>query len=139
MNAERAPGQQGEANRTPQPPEAEATATRPSPGSSAADDMETGQASYGNSGETGNDLGQGPRPQQGPDEGMFGTSAEDVGNSNPDATADPADQQDPVGQAFADQGQGAPDDDVADVTKDDGTAAIERSQGHETDIEGIRL
>lgn len=149
MNAdERSSGQQGYGQQSPQQSQSQDQQTgRQNPdqqisgqqqGQQASAEqggsMASGQASYGNSGDTGtlsqnsSDLGQqsdmGQSGQQ-QDSGLFSGSEDDMGSSGD--------------QNFADQGQGALNEDR--MGSDEGTTdiEIERSQGRESDIEGSSL
>ena len=157
--------------------------------------MATGQASYGNSGETGtdtlsqnsssfgqdSDLGQSSQSGesgQGRDTRLFSGSGDDMGSSSGggetgrpgvdgsmdtssqsgttnvggstgrsgiegslDSSDQTTGQQGSGDQDFADQGQGAMNEDLMGSDDDSGTTDIEveRSQGRESDIEGSSL
>lgn len=115
----------------------------------AQDDESTGQASYGNSGEsdTGtisqniSDTGQEADLGQSDDPKLFSGSDDDLGGSA--SSGQQGGESDASGmrstdQSFADQGQGAM---LEDTKGSDGTTDIEveRSQGRESDIEGSSL
>lgn len=190
MNAdERTPGQQGENENQLTGRQQQQTEQQPSTGQGVS--ASTGQASYGNSGETdadtlsqnstslgqdsdlgqSNQTGQAGQTGQSSDSGLFSGSNDDLGTSSAgtgrtgiegsiddpnlsdkdlggstgrsgiDGSLDEADQQTPRDQDFADQGQGALNEDAMGSAKDRGTTDIEaeRSQGRESDIEGSSL
>jgi hypothetical protein len=151
----------------------------------------TGQASYGNSGETGTDTlsqnsssfgqdsdlgqsnqtGQSQQSGQGSSNGLFSGSGNDMGTSSAgtgrlgiegsldgsnqsgndmggstgrsgtEGSMSETGQQGSGDQNFADQGQGALNEDTMGSDQDRGTTDIEveRSQGRESDIEGSSL
>jgi hypothetical protein len=127
--------------------------------------MATGQASYGNSGEAttlsqnsssfgqDSDLGQSDQSQQsseGSDSSLFRGSDDDLGSAGSGQAGGGGDvggsgqiagQQGSGDQDFADQGQGALNEDLMGSDDDGGTTDIEveRSQGRESDIEGSSL
>ncbi|GAA4005108.1 hypothetical protein [Sphingomonas humi] len=156
MNAdERTPGQQGIGEQRSQHNQANEHADRQQQQQQTPQDggMSTGQASYGNSGETGtdtlsqdssslgqeSDLGQTNQSadnRQDGDRSLFRGSDKDMGSTGE------TDRQDTTGQDFADQGQGALNEDL--MGSDEDTARntdieTERSQGRESDIEGSSL
>jgi hypothetical protein len=165
MNAdERAPDQQSTGEQSPaqsqdrsqttrqQHPQADqqGSISEPAQGGSVS----TGQASYGNSGETGagmpgqgldqeTNLGQMNPADQQSGNGLFSGSGNDMGSSSTangssdvEDTLNKADEQD-----FADQGQGALSDDAMASSQERGTTDLEteRSQGRPTDTEGSSL
>lgn len=153
MNAdERTPGQQGYGQQSPQQSETGGDRSSSRGGQDAdmtdegrAGDMTTGQASYGNSGETdtlsqnSSSSGQESDMGQGGDGGLFNSSQEDRGGSAPSQAA--GQQPSSSGQASSEQGQDAQSEDLMGSDDDSGTTdiEIERSQGRESDVEGSSL
>lgn len=152
MNAdERNPGQQGYGQQSPQQSQGQQAGSQQQQQSETMSDeqdggMSTGQAAYGNSGEADvlsqdsssmgkhNDAGQ--SASQGSNNSLFSGSKDDMGGS---ASSPSMNQQGSQSdQDFADQGQGALNE---DLMGSDGTTDIEveRSQGRESDVEGKGL
>ena len=139
MNAdERTPGQQGYGQQSPQQSDGQQPSSQQQqvPGQNPeGGPSSTGQASYGNSGQAdtlsqnssfeGQESDFGQAGGQGSESTLFKGSQDDTGGGA-------------SGQQFADQGQGAMNEDLmgADGTTD---IEVERSQGRENDIEGSSL
>lgn len=160
MNAdERASGQQGYGQQSPQQSSDGATTAQQQPASQQQQQqqqqatmtgqdqegspVDTGQAAYGNSGETdtlsqnSSSLGQeSDMGQAGGGGALFSGSGEDMGSAQGASAEQGSDRQD-----FADQGQGALNEDLMGSSDDGGTTdiEIERSQGRESDIKGSSL
>jgi hypothetical protein len=164
MNAdERNPGQQGYGQQSPQQSQGQQASGQQQKQPQQSETMNqgqqdgsmaTGQASYGNSGEAdllsqnsssqGQESDMGESGEQGGDSSLFAGSEHDMGSSGQagggtGSTGQSASQQGSgADQSFADQGQGALNE---DLMGSDGTTDIEveRSQGRESDIEGNSL
>lgn len=151
MNAdERTPGQQGYGQQSPQQEQGQQAQSQQQQQPTMSDQdqggsMATGQAAYGNSGQAdtlsqnsssmgqGADFGQtGSQSNQGTnDSSLFRGGSDDTGSGGISS------QQGSGDQSFADQGQGAMNEDLMG-SSDDGTTdiEIERSHGRESDVEG---